>query len=94
MDREKVMVWPFHLIIDGEGIELKYGNGKEIFIAVATSLILSTFAKKRKKNHSSSQDRSGSSLLELSPSCLQHGGVLKHGCSNVLLALEKLRCIN
>lgn len=32
MDREKVMVWLFHLIIDGEGIELKYGNGKEIFM--------------------------------------------------------------
>ncbi|WP_230163086.1 hypothetical protein [Peribacillus simplex] len=35
--------------------------GKEIFVAVATSLILSVFAKKRKKNHSSSQDGNGSS---------------------------------
>ncbi|MCK1992282.1 hypothetical protein [Peribacillus muralis] len=35
--------------------------GKEIFVAVATSLILSMFAKKRKKNHSSSQDGNGSS---------------------------------
>lgn len=34
---------------------------KEIFVAVATSLILSVFAKKRKKNHSSSQDGNGSS---------------------------------
>ncbi|MEF2093441.1 hypothetical protein V3595_02040 [Bacillus sp. CFBP9009] len=96
MDREKVMVWPFHLIIDGEGIELKYGNGKEIFIAVATSLILFTFAKKRKKNHSSSQDRSGSSLLELSPSCLQHGGVteawlLKRFVSLGKASLHKLK---
>ncbi|MDM5360553.1 hypothetical protein ABIE66_004592 [Peribacillus sp. B2I2] len=35
--------------------------GKEIIVAVATSLILSVFAKKMKKNHSSSQDGNGSS---------------------------------
>ncbi|WP_155645369.1 MULTISPECIES: hypothetical protein [Bacillaceae] len=35
--------------------------GKEIVVAVATSLVLSMFAKKRKKNHSSSQDGNGSS---------------------------------
>ncbi|MCJ2389069.1 hypothetical protein GW626_17665 [Peribacillus muralis] len=35
--------------------------GKEIIVAVATSLILSMFAKKRKKNHSSHQDGNGSS---------------------------------
>ncbi|SIS06031.1 hypothetical protein SAMN05878482_11153 [Peribacillus simplex] len=59
----------FHLIIDGKGggrmmhflLNLITDMGKEIFVAVATSLILSAFAKKRKKNHSSSQDRSGSS---------------------------------
>ena len=53
MDRKKATVLPFHLIIDGEGIKLNYGNGIELFIAVATSLILSAFVKKRKKNHSS-----------------------------------------
>ncbi|MGG4152463.1 hypothetical protein [Peribacillus muralis] len=35
--------------------------GKEIVVAVATSLVLSMFDKKRKKNHSSSQDGNGSS---------------------------------
>ncbi|MFE4142888.1 hypothetical protein ACFX4I_13515 [Peribacillus sp. YIM B13472] len=59
----------FHLMIDGEGrgrmnhflLNLITDMGKEIFVAVATSLILSVFAKKRKKNHSSSQDGNGSS---------------------------------
>lgn len=59
----------FHLIIDGKGgdrmmhflLNLITDMGKEIFVAVATSLILSAFTRKRKKNHSSSQDRSGSS---------------------------------
>ncbi|MGE7904815.1 hypothetical protein ACQKNS_10525 [Peribacillus sp. NPDC094092] len=35
--------------------------GKEIFVAVATNILLSVFAKKRKKNHSSLQDGNGSS---------------------------------
>ncbi|WP_347940478.1 hypothetical protein AAEY33_23040 [Peribacillus simplex] len=56
-------------MIDGEGggrmihflLNLITDMGKEIFVAVATSLILSVFAKKRKKNHSSSQDGNGSS---------------------------------
>ncbi len=64
-----VTVLLFHLIIDGEGgdrmihflLNLITDMGKEIFVAVATSFILSVFAKKRKKNHSSSQDGNGSS---------------------------------
>jgi hypothetical protein len=59
----------FHLMIDWKGgdrlihflLNLITDMGKEIFVAVATSLILSMFAKKRKKNHSSSQDGNGSS---------------------------------
>ncbi|MBT2667286.1 hypothetical protein J7J00_17540 [Bacillus sp. ISL-4] len=35
--------------------------GKDVIVAVATSLILSAFSKKKKKNHSALQDGNGSS---------------------------------
>ncbi|MBT2670592.1 hypothetical protein J7E95_07160 [Streptomyces sp. ISL-14] len=56
-------------MIDGKGgdrmihflLNIVTDIGKDVIVAVATSLILSAFSKKKKKNHSALQDGNGSS---------------------------------